>query len=80
VLALRALRQAPGFESEAESKRIVVAAIDTVAHRLGHTRAVCRRSYIHPTVIERYLDRTLQVKPGLTDEGAVLTLLRRKAA
>jgi DNA topoisomerase I len=89
VLAARALREAAGFESETESKRNVVAAIDGVAHRLGHTRAVCRRSYVHPAVIEAYLDGRLATAIGVTaartqarlsaDEAAVLALLRRKA-
>ncbi|HEY3086002.1 MAG TPA: DNA topoisomerase IB, partial [Candidatus Dormibacteraeota bacterium] len=85
----RALREAAGFESETDSKRKVVAAIDAVAHELGHTRAVCRRSYVHPAVIETYLDGNLETALGVTpgraparlnaDEVAVLSLLRRKA-
>src|SRR5438445_8349139 len=37
VLALCALREAEGFDSETEAKRRVRAAIDTVARKLGHT-------------------------------------------
>jgi DNA topoisomerase-1 len=59
MLAAAALREVGGFESEAEAKRKVVAAIDVVARRLGHTRAVCRRSYVHPDVIERYMSGRL---------------------
>ncbi len=33
--------------------------IDKVAGRLGNTRAVCRRSYVHPRVIEGWSDGTL---------------------
>src|SRR5207248_1854664 len=55
VLAACALREIGGFESETEAKRKVVAAIDIVARQLGHTRAVCRRSYVHPDVIELYM-------------------------
>ncbi len=43
----------PGAEREA--KRNVVQAIDQVAKRLGNTRAVCRKYYVHPVVIEAYL-------------------------
>jgi DNA topoisomerase-1 len=57
LLAEQALREVGGFESETEARRKVVAAIDMVAHKLGHTRAVCRRSYVHPAVIETYLNR-----------------------
>jgi DNA topoisomerase I len=55
LLAACALREAAGFESEAEAKRRVIAAIDEVAHKLGHTRAVCRRAYIHPAVVASYM-------------------------
>jgi DNA topoisomerase IB len=40
----------------------VVEAIDMVARKLGHTRAVCRRSYVHPDVIAMYMGDP--VKPG----------------
>jgi len=74
LLAACALSEMSGFESESEAKRNLVAAIDSVAHRLGHTRAVCRRSYIHPAVIETFLDG----KPIEPEEGAVIALLRRR--
>jgi DNA topoisomerase I len=37
----------------------VLAAIDHAAEKLGNTRAVCRASYVHPGVVEAYLDGTL---------------------
>ena len=61
-LALRALRTLTAFESETEAKRNVNAAIDQVARKLGHTRAVCRQSYVHPGVIQAYLDGKLELK------------------
>jgi DNA topoisomerase-1 len=81
VLAAAALRGLEGFESESEAKRNVVAAIDRVARRLGNTRAVARRSYVHPAVVESYmdgsLDRALESGRG---SAAVLTLLKRRLA
>lgn len=56
LLAAQVLRETGGFESEAEAKRNVVAAIDVVARKLGHSRAVCRRSYVHPGVIATYME------------------------
>jgi DNA topoisomerase-1 len=44
---------------ERERERVVVAAVDTVANQLGNTRAVCRASYLHPDVIQGYLDGSL---------------------
>lgn len=89
VLAACALREAAEFESETDAKKKVVSAIDSVAHRLGHTRAVCRRSYVHPAVIETFMDGSLPSVMGITfaraparlrtDEAAVLALLRRVA-
>jgi DNA topoisomerase I len=85
VLAACALREVARFESETEAKRNVVAAIDTVARKLGHTRAVCRSSYIHPAVIDAYMEGALAVVSGKadrrlkSDEGAVVSLLRRQA-
>ncbi len=89
VLAACALREVAGFESETQAKREVVAAIDGVARTLGHTRAVCRRSYVHPAIIDMFLEgsltRVMNVMPAIaparlrSDEAAVLMLLRRLA-
>jgi DNA topoisomerase-1 len=59
VLAAAALRSSSGFESVAEAKQNVISAIDRVARRLGNTRAVCRRSYVHPAVLDAYLEGSL---------------------
>jgi DNA topoisomerase I len=37
-------------------QRRIVQAIDTVAARLGNTRTVCRQYYVHPGVLDAYLD------------------------
>jgi DNA topoisomerase-1 len=41
--------------SERQAKRNINRAIDVVAERLGNTRAVCRKYYIHPILLEAYL-------------------------
>lgn len=41
------------------AKRNINEMIARVAERLGNTPAVCRRSYIHPVVIDAYLDGSL---------------------
>ncbi|TMC96504.1 MAG: DNA topoisomerase IB [Chloroflexi bacterium] len=76
VLAAVALRGVEGFESEVAAKRNVVAAIDKVARRLGNTRAVARRSYVHPAVIDAYMEHDLDA--ALSGESAVLEVLRRR--
>lgn len=88
VLAACALRDVGRFESDTEARQNVVAAIDSVARRLGHTRAVCRNSYVHPAVINMYMDGSLEsalrvVASGASsnlkaDEAAVIAMLKRK--
>jgi DNA topoisomerase-1 len=56
VLACSTLRAMGEFASATEGKRNIVRAIATVAQRLGNTPSVCRKCYIHPTVIACYLD------------------------
>jgi DNA topoisomerase-1 len=54
VLASIALREIGPAKSETEAKRKVNAAITKVAEKLGNTKAVCRKSYIHPRTLEAY--------------------------
>ncbi len=86
VLAAWAL-DALARDAPKPSKRSVVRAIETVAARLGNTPSVCRKGYVHPEVVEAYLDgslsRTLHERlapearrTGLpADEARVLQLL-----
>ena len=61
VLAAKALAGIRTFASGAEAKRNIVRAIESVARRLGNTKSVCRKCYIHPAVFDAYLDgSTLQ--------------------
>ncbi len=64
---LAALFLAKRHEREARpTKRSVVRAIEEVAARLGNTVAVCRKSYIHPAVIEAYLaGEVVRVPPSV---------------
>jgi len=69
-----------------------VAAIQAVARLLGNTPAVCRKSYVHPGIVESYpagdtIVTVREGKNGKTDrspgqlkpaEAAVLMLLKRQ--
>jgi DNA topoisomerase-1 len=88
VLAFVALRDSARAESATQAKRNVLHAIDAVAQVLGNTRAVCRRSYVHPAILDTYADGSMAaVQAGRTlrkamrtlrpDEAAVLALLQR---
>jgi DNA topoisomerase-1 len=91
VLAARALGEFHGDDSKAPLKKNILQAIEAVAKRLGNTKAVCRKCYIHPAVIDAYTDGSLvrvlkrRAKKAAgsghelaTEEAAVLALLRRK--
>jgi len=56
VLAAKALADVAAFTSNADAKRKINAAVESVAKRLGNTKAVCRKCYIHPAIVEAYLD------------------------
>jgi len=59
VLAAQLLREFEAFTSNAEAKRNVLAAVEMVARRLGNTKAVCRKCYIHPAVFDAYMDGSM---------------------
>jgi DNA topoisomerase-1 len=59
VLAALALQQFEAVASQARAKKNILAAIEQVAARLGNTTAVCRKSYIHPAILDCYLDGEL---------------------
>jgi DNA topoisomerase-1 len=85
VLCAKALRQIGPFQSKTEAKRNLLRAIERVAEHLGNTKAVCRRSYIHPAIMALYMDgyllKQIAQRPSRlhNDEAVVLTLLRHRA-
>jgi DNA topoisomerase I len=56
MLVAEALRKMGPAETKREAERNIVAAVDVTAKRLGNTRSVCRKYYIHPALIEAYLE------------------------
>jgi DNA topoisomerase-1 len=81
VLAARLLCACEPCSSATAGRKAVSSAIDQVARRLGNTRAVCRKCYVHPAVIDAYLDGSITRAMGkLTEsEAAILRLLARRA-
>jgi DNA topoisomerase I len=82
IRAFKAMGQAA---SESDSKKNILTALDEVSKKLGNTRTVCKKYYVHPGVIRLYeennLDKYLKEldsieKPddltGLTSEERVL--------
>jgi DNA topoisomerase-1 len=92
VLAARALQEMEKVDSETQAKKNVVAAIESVARRLGNTRSVCRKCYVHPAVVDSYLDGSMldvlqaraqeEMRSSLhrlrPEEAAVLALLQQR--
>jgi DNA topoisomerase I len=59
VLAIRAFREVKHYDSKAHAQRNIVNAVEMVARKLGNTRSVCRKCYIHPAIIDSYVDGSL---------------------
>jgi DNA topoisomerase-1 len=74
VLAAWALSEFEKIDSQAAARRNITAAVKKVAGQLGNTPAVCRSSYIHPEILNSYLDGSLvdtlkrEIKETLRDE------------
>ncbi|MCA1662778.1 MAG: DNA topoisomerase IB [Myxococcales bacterium] len=78
VLAAAALRQVCSQGPRGRSNRVVAKCIESVAARLGNTKSVCRKCYVHPAVVNAYMDGTLATALGDGDdlEAGVLKYLR----
>lgn len=59
VLAAQTLHEFERFESDTQAKRNIVQAVEAVAKRLGNTKAVCRKCYIHPAILDAYMDGSM---------------------
>jgi DNA topoisomerase I len=90
VLAANALAATASCRSNAETKRRIAAAVESVAKQLGNTKAVCRKCYIHPAILDAYMDGAtiatvkarasrLSRRGGLSaDEMAVVRLIEQR--
>jgi DNA topoisomerase-1 len=90
VLAAMALNAQEPFENKTQAKKNIKTAISAVAKALGNTPAVCRKCYVHPAILETYLDGELieglkrltesalaeKLDVLRSDEAAVLSFLR----
>jgi DNA topoisomerase-1 len=80
VLAARALQGAAPSATQAEGRRNINQAIEAVAKSLGNTRAVCRKCYVHPAILESYLEgRLARFMQARSEEKAILAVLRARA-
>ena len=59
MLAALALQELEAYDNQTQAKKNVAEAIKRVAARLGNTPTVCRKCYVHPGVLEAYLDGSM---------------------
>lgn len=92
VLAAIALQEMEACTSEAQVKKNILTAVESVAAMLGNTPAVCRKCYIHPGILDSYLSGATiatvsqRIRAGLDaslrrmrpEEAAVVVLLQRR--
>lgn len=85
VHALQAFRSLGEALTATENKKNIIAALDAVSKKLGNTRTVCKKYYVHPKLIQLYEENNLSGylqeldkleepddKTGLTAEEKVL--------
>ncbi len=54
VLCAQCLADIGAARTKTDARKAIVRAVDQTAEQLGNTRAVCRKSYIHPTLLDSY--------------------------
>ncbi len=75
VTATCALQDLGEYETQTQAKKNVVRAIEAASKHLGNTPTICRKSYIHPEIIDAYLNGSLLKALQHEDEQAVIEVL-----
>ena len=60
VQAFLALKSIGCCDTQAETKRRIVEALDIVSGYLGNTRAICKKYYVHPLILSLYESKKLE--------------------
>lgn len=60
VMALAALSNCCGYSTKREAQRAMKLALTAVSEQLGNTPAICRKSYVHPMVLNSFADGSLE--------------------
>jgi len=89
LLTARVLAELGDAPNEPLAKARITSAIEQVAGRLGNTPAICRKSYVHPAILDAYLANRLKLPPSThalgktrlsAQERAIQRLLKRQEA
>lgn len=88
---IRAFKAIGEAETDKDCKKNIVAALDEVSKKLGNTRTVCKKYYVHPGIIKLYEERNLHKHlkeldkieksdnlTGLTEEERILMKILQK--
>lgn len=59
VLATNELEELGDFDTQTEGKKNVTQAIKVAAEHLGNTPTICRKCYVHPEILEAYMNKSL---------------------
>lgn len=59
VFAMNALQNLGEAENQAQAKKKMGQAIEIAAEHLGNTKTICRKCYVHPAIVDAYLEGTL---------------------
>lgn len=81
--ALLGFKELGNYETSSEMNKNITAVFDKVAEQLGNTRTVCKKYYVHPTIVKLYeenklekflvdLDTTPTEDSGLAPEETIL--------
>jgi DNA topoisomerase-1 len=75
----------PESLSVAERKRAINAALDVTSETIHNTRAVCKKEYTHPAIIEMYLNHprkfaTVFMRPGIDPEKMLMDYMMSQAS
>jgi DNA topoisomerase-1 len=70
VMAAMALQEFEAFDTQATQKKNLKAAVERVSARLGNTPTICRKCYIHPEVLNAYVEGNLllEIKGKVEEE------------
>jgi DNA topoisomerase-1 len=94
VMAALALQEFEAFDTKATQKKNIRQAIERVSARLGNTPTICRKCYVHPEVLNAYVEGNLlleikgevekelreQIATLRPEESAVLAMLEGRLA
>ncbi len=94
VIAAQSLQTSGAFETQTQAKANIAHAVAQAAEHLGNTTTICRKCYVHPSIVDAYLDGSLLQGPALPppprapeedvatglrpEEASVLTILQQE--